>query len=259
MKKLVVVGFFSSMLAGLLPAAPPPPAATPAPAGESYPSNLMVDQDVTVSCHVTGIIDVIHVDRGSVVTKGQPLATLHLGEFDADVKQTKESMELARAQLDRTRALDAQNITSKADLDTARAQYNVAVANWERAKAIREYAVIRAPFNGVVAEKFARVGQKVTETGTQPLFKIVATEPLLARIYVKEGDLLKVRKGDKVEVVPDSFPSVKTTGTVQFISPSVDPASGTFQVVVGVNRDPSQSVLRPGVAVKVHFLNTRRQ
>jgi membrane fusion protein, multidrug efflux system len=224
-----------------------------------YPSNLMVDQDVTVSCHITGIIDMIHVDRGTAVTRGQPLATLHLGEFDAEVKQTKESMELAKAQLDRSKALSTQNIVSKADLDTARAQYNVAVANWEKARAVREYAVIRAPFNGIVAEKYARLGQKVTETGTQPLFKIVATEPLLARIYVREQDLLKIRKGDKVEVVPDNFATAKTTGSVQFISPNVDPASGTFQVIIQVHRDSSQTVLRPGVAVKVHFVNTRRQ
>ncbi|HKF42677.1 MAG TPA: efflux RND transporter periplasmic adaptor subunit [Thermoanaerobaculia bacterium] len=255
MKTLLAIGLFSSLVAG-----PPPPATPPAPGGDDvFPSNLMVDQDVTVSCHITGIIDQIHVDRGSVVTKGQPLATLNLGEFDADVKQTKESMELAKAQLDRTKALSAQNVISKADLDTARAQYNVAVANWERAKAIREYAVIRAPFNGVVAEKYARLGQKVTETGTQPLFKIVATEPLLARIYVREQDLLKVRKGDRVDVVPDSFPSAKTTGSVQFISPNVDPASGTFQVVVAVHREPTQTVLRPGVAVKVYLSSSRRQ
>jgi multidrug efflux pump subunit AcrA (membrane-fusion protein) len=81
---------------------------------------------------------------------------------------------------------------------------------------------------------------------------------LLARIYVKEQDLLKVHKGDKVEVVPDNFPKARTTGVVQFISPSVDPASGTFQVVVQVRRDPSQQVLRPGIAVKVHFNNARR-
>jgi membrane fusion protein, multidrug efflux system len=254
MKMVVAIGMFASLLAG-------PPSATPAPSSSDdvYPSNLMVDQDVTVSCHITGIIDMIHVDRGTAVTRGQPLATLHLGEFDAEVKQTKESMELAKAQLDRSKALSTQNIVSKADLDTARAQYNVAVANWEKAKAVREYAVIRAPFNGIVAEKYARLGQKVTETGTQPLFKIVATEPLLARIYVREQDLLKIRKGDKVEVVPDNFPTAKTTGSVQFISPNVDPASGTFQVIIQVHRDASQTVLRPGVAVKVHFVNTRRQ
>src|SRR5712692_10080926 len=235
--------YVSGLLLRVLLAGPPTPAA-PAE-GDVYSSNLMVDQDVNVSCQITGVIEIIHVDRGSVVTKGQPLATLHMGEFDAEVRQTKESMELARAQLDRAKALSAGSIMSKADLDTARAQYAVAVANWEKAKAIREYAVIRAPFAGVVAEKFARIGQKVVEVQTQPLFKITATEPLLARVYVKEQDLLRIHKGDKVEVVPDNFPKARTTGSVQFISPSVDPASGTFQVVVQVRRDPSQPVLRP--------------
>jgi membrane fusion protein, multidrug efflux system len=257
MKIFLATSLFYSLLAGA------PTAVTPQPSGgggdDMYPSNLMVDQDVTVSCQITGVIDLIHVDRGSVVTKGQPLATLHLGEFDADVRQAKESMELAKAQLERAKALSAGNIMSKADLDTARAQYAVATANWEKAKAIREYAVIRAPFAGVVAEKYARVGQKVIEVQNLPLFKITASEPLLARIYLKEGDLLKVRRGDKVEVVPDNFPKARTTGAVSFISPTVDPASGTFQVVVQVHRDPAQPALRPGVAVKVHFVNSRRQ
>jgi RND family efflux transporter MFP subunit len=246
----------SGLLLRLLLAGAPTPAA-PAE-GEVYSSNLMVDQDVIVSCQITGIIETIHVDRGSVVTKGQPLATLHTGELDADVRQTKENMDLAKVQLDRAKALSADSVMSKADLDTSRAQYAVAVANWEKAKAIREYAVIRAPFAGVVTEKHARIGQKVVDVQTQPLFKITATEPLLARIYVKEQDLLKVHRGDRVEVVPDNFPNARTTGSVQFISPTVDPASGTFQVIVLVRRDPSQTVLRPGVAVKVHFNNSRR-
>ena len=239
----------------LLTGAPTPAASTE---GEVYSSNLMVDQEVNVACQLTGVIEVIHVDRGSAVSRGQPLATLHMGEFDADVRQMKENMELAKAQLERAKALSAGSVMSKADLDTSRAQYGVAVANWEKAKAVREYAVIRAPFAGVVSEKYVRVGQKTIDNSKEPLFKITAPEPLLARIYVKEQDLLKVHKGDKVEVVPDNFPKAKTTGAVQFISPSVDPASGTFQVVVQVRRDPSQPALRPGVAVKVHFINAHR-
>ena len=63
---------------------------------------------------------------------------------------------------------------------------------------------------------------------------------------------MKVRVGDKVEVVPDRFPDARTTGEVQFISPAVDAASGTFQVVVKVRREP-KSVLRPGMGVQVRF------
>lgn len=252
MKLLVVSG----LVVRILFAGPPTPG--PSADGEVYSSNLMVDQDVNVSCQVTGVIETIHVDRGTAVTRGQPLATLHMGEFDAEVRQMKENMELAKAQLDRARALSAGNIMSKADLDTSRAQYAVAVANWEKVKAVRDYAVIRAPFAGIVTEKYARIGQKVVDVQNQPLFKITAPEPLLARVYVKEQDLLKIHRGDKVEVVPDNFPKARTTGSVQFISPSVDPASGTFQVVVQVRRDPAQPALRPGLAVKVHFNSARR-
>ncbi len=243
--------FVSGLLLRLLLAGPPTPAA-PAE-GDVYSSNLMVDQDVTVSCQIMGVIETIHVDRGSVVAKGQPLATLHTGEFDAEVNLTKENMELAKLQLDRARALSADSVMSKADLDTARAQYAVAVANWEKAKAIREYAVIRAPFAGVVTEKYARVGQKMIDVQNIPLFKITASEPLLARIYVPEKDLLTIRRGAVVDVVPVTFPQARTKGTVDFISPTVDPASGTFQVIIRVRREPAQSILRPGLAVQVRL------
>ena len=142
---------------------------------------------------------------------------------------------------------------SAEDRDEKKAQYQVAVATWEKAKAVRDYTVIRAPFAGIVTEKYARVGQKVIEDKFDPLFKITAVEPLLARVYLPEELLLGVRVGDRVEVVAERFPDVRTTGEVQFVSPTVDAASGTFQVVIKVRREPAKSVLRPGLSVKVRF------
>src|SRR6202008_1479729 len=98
--------------------------------------------------------------------------------------------------------------------------YAVAVASYEKAKTLRDYAVIRAPFAGVVTEKFARVGQKVIEDQNIPLFRITAQEPLLARIYVPEKELLDIHRGAPVEVVPVNFPEARTTGSVQFINPA---------------------------------------
>jgi membrane fusion protein, multidrug efflux system len=223
-----------------------------------YPSHLMVDQEVTVSARITGVIEKINVDRGSVVKKGQSLATLELREFEQSVLEAREDMQLKKAELERAKALSAGKILSKADLDEKSATYAVALAAWEKAKAIRDYAYIRAPFSGVVTEKFARVGQKVIDIGNVPLFKITAFEPLLARVYLPEQRLMSVRKGDRVEVVPDKFPKSRTTGVVQYISPTVDAASGTFQVIVQVRRDPAQVILRPGIAVKVLFNNAGR-
>src|SRR5438105_10549069 len=204
------------------------PAPQPTPAGTVYASHLMVDQEVTVSSRITGVIETIHVERGAAVTRGQPLCTLELKEFDQDVQQAKEQMALAKAELNRAEALTSGGVGSRADLDTKRAQYAVAVAAWEKAKAIRDYAIIRAPFAGVVTEKSARVGQKVIDNQNIPLFKITAFEPLLARVYLPEQRLMSIHKGDRVEVVPEKFPKARTTGVVQYISPTVDAASGTF-------------------------------
>jgi RND family efflux transporter MFP subunit len=229
-------------------------AATAAPPDDNvYASHLMVDQDVIVSARITGIVESIAVDRGSVVTQGQTLATLDTRALDADVREAREDMDLKKAEYERAQALVDSKIGSVQDLDSKKAQYAVAVARWEKAKTQRDYAVIRAPFAGVVTEKYARIGQKVIEDGDEPLFKITATDPLLARVYLKEDWLLRVRAGDRVEVVPERFPEAKTTGEVRFISPTVDPASGTFQVMIQVRRRPNQPALRPGVAVKIRF------
>jgi membrane fusion protein (multidrug efflux system) len=235
----------------LLTAGFPLEAATPE--AKAYPSHLMVDQEVVVCSRITGILEEVYVDRGSAVTKGQPLAQLDPRELDADVNQAKEEMELARVESERAQALAASNVLSKQDLEAKRSQYAVAVAKWEKAKAVRNYATIRAPFAGIVSEKYARLGQKVIEDKADPLFKVTAMEPLLARIYVPEKDLLSLRRGAPAEVVPVSFPQAKTTGTVDFISPTVDAGSGLFQVIVRVRREPAQAVLRPGLAVEIRF------
>ncbi len=232
----------------------PAPSGAPPRADAVYSSHLMVDQEVVVGSRITGIVERIAVDRGTVVRKGQPLANLDSREADADVRQTKEEMELRKAEFDRAQALSSSNVMSRADLDTSRAQYAVSTAAHEKAKTLRDYTVIRAPFDGVVTEKYARIGQKVIDILNQPLFKITAFEPLLARIYVPEKDLLHVRRGDEVAVTPTNFPEARAAAVIEYISPTVDAGSGTFEVIVRVRRPAARSVLRPGMAVKVNLI-----
>ncbi len=244
--------FFALLLASG-PAAPPAPSP-----GTVYSSHLMVDQEVTVSSRITGIVDSILVDRGTHVVKGQTLANLDPRELDADVRQAKADMELKKLEFERSQSLSSGNVVSKADLDTARARYAVAVAAFEKSKTLRDYAHIRAPFSGVVTEKLARVGQKVIDVQNQPLFKVTAFEPLLARIYVPDKEILAIHRGDSVEIVPTNFPRERATGRIEYISPTVDAGSGTVEVIIRVRRDPAQPMLRPGVAVQVRLPGPRR-
>ncbi|MBC8646144.1 MAG: efflux RND transporter periplasmic adaptor subunit [Thermoanaerobaculia bacterium] len=229
-----------------------PLAAQAAPVSGEYASHLMVEQDVQVTARMTGIIVTIHVERGVAVAKNQPLASLDARELELNIREARKEMELRRAEWERAKALAAGNILSRAELDERQARYEVALARYDKTKELRDRAIVRAPFAGVVSDRYARIGQKVIEDENIPLFKVTASEPLLARVYLPEDQLMKVKVGDPVEILPVRFPAAKATGTVQFISPTVDAGSCTFQVLIRVKRG-NASVLRPGVAVRVRF------
>jgi membrane fusion protein (multidrug efflux system) len=230
-----------------------PASAAPASAGPlSVPSNLMVEQEVTVTTRVSGVIDAIQAERGEVVKKGQPLATLDQREFRLDLKAAEETLSVSRADLRRYEELRRLNLTSEAEFEQKRSRHELALVELERAKLVIDRSVVRAPFDGIVADRYARVGEKFLVEESKPLFKVMALEPLLARAYLPASSLQRLRTGDEVSVDAPDFPDARSSGHVSFISPVIDPGSGTVQVLVRVLRDPKK-VLRPGMAVRLTF------
>ncbi len=246
-----------SLAALAVDAAPPEaPAAARAPGQLKFPltvaSNLMVDLDVAVSTRVSGVVEVIHVERGDLVKKGQPLATLDQREFDLDRRAAEETLNVARADFERTRELRENNLVSPAEFEQKKAQHELARVEAERARLVIDRSVVRAPFDGIVVDRMVRIGQKVLVDESDPLFRVAGLEPLLARVYLPESAFRKVRVGDAVEVSATEFPGVTSTGRISFLSPVIDAASGTVQVIVRVTRD-ERRLLRPGMAVRITF------
>jgi membrane fusion protein, multidrug efflux system len=225
---------------------------TAPPGPLTVPSNLMVEQEVAVTTRVSGVIDSIQVERGEFVKKGQPLATLDQREFRLDLKAAEETLAVSRSDLKRYEELRRLNLTSDAEFEQKRSRHELAIVELERARLVIDRAVVRAPFDGVVADRFARVGEKFLLEENKPLFKVTALEPLLARAYLPAASLRALRTGDEVSVDAPDFPAARSSGQVSFISPVIDPGSGTVQVIVRVKRDPKR-VLRPGMAVKLTF------
>jgi membrane fusion protein (multidrug efflux system) len=236
-------------LAGV-PASASTSSAVPGPL--SVPSNLMVEQEVTVTTRVSGVVDSIQAERGQLVRRGQPLATLDQREFRLDLRAAEETLAVSLADLKRYEELRRQNLTSEAEFEQKRSRHELALVELERAKLVIDRSVVRAPFDGIVADRYVRVGEKFTLEESKPLFKVMALEPLLARAYLPASGLQSVRTGDEVTVEAPDFPGARSGGRVSFISPVIDPGSGTVQVIVQVRRDPKK-VLRPGMAVRLTF------
>ena len=253
------IGMAATLLAFGPAAAAPKPAARPATLVESRPAdrwtadaNLMVEREVGVGTRIAGIIDAIEADRGQFVRKGQALATLDQREFELDRRAAEAAFAAADADFQRYKELFGEKLASKAELEQRRARYEQARVDLEKAKLTIDRSVIRAPFDGIVVDRTARIGQKVLVEDTTPLFKVSALEPLLARVYLAERWLDRLRVGDRVSVASTQFPAAQSAGKISFLSPVIDPGSGTFQVIVSVPRD-SGRIFRPGTAVRVTF------
>ncbi len=216
------------------------------------PSALIVENDVEVMSRVTGIIEEIFVDRGHRVSKGDVLARLENRDLALMAESEEKSFQLARIEFERAKALFETNVISPQDYDTRRLEAEQAEADWKLARVEYDKSFIRAPFDGVVSERYVRLGQRVVEADSTPLFRITAPEPLLARFYLPEARLGHIRVGDRVTIRLRSEPAREYGGRVRWISPVVDAASGTFQAIAEVSRDESDSLLRPGLAVTVH-------
>ncbi len=112
----------------------------------------------------------------------------------------------------------------------------------------REKASIVAPFDGIVARRYVRVGQKVS-VGDR-LFWVTALTPLEVKFTLPERFLGKVHEGEQVTVSSaDISREAKYNATIVQVSPVIDPSSGTMEILAQVTG--SAPALRPGMLVNI--------
>src|SRR5262245_17887861 len=131
-------------------------------------------------------------------------------------------MEAARQQFEAAKNGAAQQFQS---LQAARAR--VALAN----KAFAD-TVVRAPFNGVVAQRLVSVGDYVTR-GTK-VAVVVRVNPLRVQLTVPEQFISAVSVGQPVGFVVDAYPDRQFEGRVKYVSPALqaDQRALTIEAVV---------------------------
>jgi len=102
---------------------------------------------------------------------------------------------------------------------------------------------ITAPFDGLIARRYAHEGQSVSKGDR--LFWVTAEAPLLMRFTLPEKFFGSIRVARQFEIASPDVPAEKHRARVKEISPVVDPSSGTFEVLVELMGD--RGGLRPGM------------
>ncbi|GLQ19512.1 efflux RND transporter periplasmic adaptor subunit [Algimonas porphyrae] len=237
----------------------------------SLPAEIRFDADrmANLSPRVSGIVARLYAGEGDIVRRGDRLALIQsreLASLKAEWQKAKTRESLARKALTREEALFSDKITSEADLQAARAEFEAAQAvsdaaeNELHAAGISDAALQRvdtaadgdnansfllAPIAGRVVRRAVALGETVSagDAGAAPLFTIVDESVVWADIAVFKDDIGRVRDGAPV-TLRDTSGQTLGNSKIAFVLPIIDERSRTATARIVV--DNADRVFRPG-------------
>ncbi|MBK6803803.1 MAG: efflux RND transporter periplasmic adaptor subunit [Betaproteobacteria bacterium] len=217
--------------------------------------SLRSDESVTLRPEVAGRIAMIGFAEGQRVQKGALLVRLDPTVNEAEVKQARANMTLAKSKYDRAVDLAKSNFISGQARDEAESNMKVADAALAVAEAKLAKTEIKAPFSGIIGLRQVSVGDYVKEGAD--LVNLEAVDPLKVDFRVPEIYLKQVRAGQALEIALDAIPGRTYAGRVFAINPLVD-AAGRAIVIRAQVSNPDTS-LRPGMFARVRLITEERR
>jgi len=265
------------------PVAPPQPAiGEPRDAPLLVSGPIIVEHQVDLTAQRDGLVAKIFLDVPAHVKAGALLAQLDDRQIranleaaqaksrgiEADLKNWESESEVLKADYTRAQHLWDLGLTSEEQLQHAK--YKAESEQWdikrvkeslntarqeERSLELElEKTKITSPFNGLVARRYVREGQSLVKGDR--LFWITSEAPMLLRFTLPERYFGKLSRGQKFDVTATTEAGgEKHAAEVREISPVVDPASGTFEVLLELTGD--RGSLRPGMTATVHLDNLK--
>jgi HlyD family secretion protein len=227
-----------------------------------------------------GLIEQLFVDEGDTVKAGQAIARMDAGdlrdraqELAANIRSAEAELERSASELRRNEPLYRQGAISFNDLSRFRADekvkrmaVNAARQRLEQRYVEKEELIVRAPFDGVISQRFANPGAFVTPTTTASASAgatsssiVELSQGLEVLAKVPESDLGRLRLGMPASVRVDAFPDRRFAARVRQIAPRAVKTNNvtSFEVKLALV-DPAPE-LRIGMTADVDFQTGRLQ
>ncbi len=229
----------------------------PMPDYVTLTGTLRGNQESDVAADAPGKVVQTLVERGQLVKRGQVMVTLDargaaLGAnaAEAQSKVAQSQLEEAQRECERVKHLLETKAISQAEYDrqtsdcTAK-QFSAQAAQAQSLTAVKLLGDtrVRAPFDGVVGERFVNVGQWVASTTR--VVSMYDPDPLRLALTVPEADLALIKLDMKVAFSVAAFGDQKFEATVKFISPNV--RETTRDLVIEAVVPNADGKLKPGM------------
>ena len=162
-----------------------------------FPGKLLPAQQSNLAFEIPGKINIINVDIGDAVKKGQILAELDNREAIAQLKQAKAKYDLALQILNRYKDLRSEGHISIQDLDNANSEELIAKSQYEFYKVKLEQTKLIAPFDGVIQNRYLDTGSVIS--GGIPIIEILGSKNVEAHISIPLKFIDKLNIGDSYD------------------------------------------------------------
>jgi RND family efflux transporter MFP subunit len=226
-------------------------------------------READLAANVAGRVTKTFVERGDQVQAGQIVAqidtssaTLSLAEAHVQVDTSRTQEEINQADCKRAEALFAKNVISQAEYDNVTAKCKTALLGLKAAEARQNLAAknvgdgaIRAPFTGIVAQRYVEVGEYVQ--AQSKVISLAQSAELRLEFNVPEANVGEVKQGADVSFIVAAYPNQTYHGKVRFVSGSVRAA--TRDLVVEAVVENADKKLFPGMFADVALSTGRRK
>src|SRR5881394_2757111 len=232
----------------------PPTTVTSAPVKEedwppvlSAVGSISAVQGAVVSTELGGTVSEIRFQNGGEAKKGDVLIRLDVSAEEAQLHTAQADLELASADLQRSRDLAARHVISKAEQDAAESKFNRLKAIVDQMSSMISKKEVHAPFDGQLGIRQVNVGQNIN--AGQQVVPLTALDPLYVDFAVPQQELSKLSNGLEVRLHTDAMPGREFKGKLTAINSMVDAVTRNITLQATV-QNPDH-VLRPGMFGKV--------
>jgi len=215
----------------------------------SIPATLAAMEEGDIAAEISGRIESLGIELGSVVKKGQYIGHIDTKENELKLQAAELSVEKLNRDYERSKVLLAGNATNanavtdaKYDLENKRLEVGQLRSQISKAN-------IKSPVAGIVTDKKMVNGEYVNAGGV--IATVVNLHNLKAKVYVPENQVMSVKVGQVAKVTTESFGDESFTGKVNFVSPKGDENHNYLvEVLIG---NAAAARLKAGLYVQVYF------
>ena len=219
----------------------------------SYDALVQAVNQATVSAQTSGRIIETPVDVGDFVKKGDLILRLTNTEQQAQMNSAKAQFDEAQANYQRAQELLGKKLIAKADADKTEALYQSAKARLQEAEQQLAYTEIRAPYSGIVLNRTVNKGEAVAPG--KALMTGLSLENLRLQLDVPQQHITPLRQYKLARI---ALPNGKFIETREFrIPPAADPQTQSFKILIDL--PTADYGIYPGTYIKVAFVTGEEQ